>query len=264
MSPEQLAANRANAKRSTGPRTQTGKAASSQNARKHRFNPDAFPVPLLEHPDQLLDLRADAVAFYRPQNSQEMFAVERIVLAQAAMLRAARMEAGLSLAALNTGAADPIGPENLAQRCMLTPLDYSNMRFEALHNFALAGGLIKHGDAQAWKVFLRFQSQSERLYRRAVEEFNRLKAERPDPAEQDFQNEPIFEPAAALDPLLSETPPAPPDPVKTKNAKRTQFPPEPQQTKTTFDLQNEPNFEPADPPPHIPESIPHHHTSHSR
>lgn len=35
LTPARLAANRANARRSTGPRTATGKARSSQNARRH-------------------------------------------------------------------------------------------------------------------------------------------------------------------------------------------------------------------------------------
>ena len=37
VSPEQLAANRANSAKSTGPRSPEGKTRSAQNARKHGF-----------------------------------------------------------------------------------------------------------------------------------------------------------------------------------------------------------------------------------
>src|ERR1017187_9180631 len=55
LSPEQLAANRANAAKSTGPRTPQGKARSTQNARKHdkpgprrwRYRNHARPEPQL-------------------------------------------------------------------------------------------------------------------------------------------------------------------------------------------------------------------------
>lgn len=41
----QIRANRENAKHSTGPRTEAGKAASSQNARKHGFNSSRLVIP---------------------------------------------------------------------------------------------------------------------------------------------------------------------------------------------------------------------------
>jgi hypothetical protein len=91
VSPEQLAANRANAASSTGPRTPEGKARSSQNARKHGFTASSFAVVRLE----------DLIATYHPVNSQELFALERIALAQQAILRAARLEAGFLTTCLN-------------------------------------------------------------------------------------------------------------------------------------------------------------------
>ena len=71
VSQKQLAANRADAARSTGPRTALGKARSAQNA------------------------------LYHPVNSQELFAVERLALTQQALLRAARLETGLLTTCLN-------------------------------------------------------------------------------------------------------------------------------------------------------------------
>ena len=48
------------------------------------------PSPLNEASEQLARLREDLIAFYRPLNSQERFAVERIANAQQSLLRAAR------------------------------------------------------------------------------------------------------------------------------------------------------------------------------
>ena len=65
---DRTATNRANAQHSTGPRTPEGKARSSQNARKHTFTPENFAVVRLEEVHVIADLRADAVACYRPVN----------------------------------------------------------------------------------------------------------------------------------------------------------------------------------------------------
>ena len=84
---KQLAANRANAAQSTGPRSPEGKARSAQNSRKHGFTASTFAVVRLEDLDEVARLREDAIAVYQPVNSQELFAVERIALAQQALLR---------------------------------------------------------------------------------------------------------------------------------------------------------------------------------
>jgi len=77
VSEEQLAANRANAANppASHPRS---KARSAQNARKHGFATANFTVIRYEDVQEVDNLRTDAVAAYRPANSQELFAVERI------------------------------------------------------------------------------------------------------------------------------------------------------------------------------------------
>jgi hypothetical protein len=60
--------------------------------RRHSFNPESFAVVGLETPEAIANLRAGAIALYQPVNSQELFAVERIVLAQLSMLRIAALE----------------------------------------------------------------------------------------------------------------------------------------------------------------------------
>jgi hypothetical protein len=93
-SPKRVAANRANARRSTGPKSPEGKARASQNARKHFFDPEPFAIVRIEDSAHIAALVADAVATYQPINSQERFAVERIALAQHSMLRMYTFEAG--------------------------------------------------------------------------------------------------------------------------------------------------------------------------
>src|SRR5438270_25448 len=92
VSEKRLTANRANAARSTGPRTPEGKARSAQNSRKHGLTAANFAVVRLEDLQEVAHLRAGLIAVYQPVNSQELFAIERIALAQQAMLRTARLE----------------------------------------------------------------------------------------------------------------------------------------------------------------------------
>ena len=56
-------------------------------------------------------------------------------------------------------------------------------------NYALADGFQRMvRQANGWSLFLRYQAQAERHYRRSVEEFDRLKALRPE-----LPNESILE-----------------------------------------------------------------------
>jgi hypothetical protein len=165
-SEKQLKANRANAARSTGPRTAEGKARSAQNARKHGFTASTFAVAGAEELDAVANLKADLIAAHQPLDSQELFGVpsgpERIALAQHALLRAARLEAGLFTCAVNQ-ALDKDG----------NSLDPATAEMTA----ALADGFRRmvSESSDVWKLFLRYQAQTQRNYRFAIEEFDRLK-----------------------------------------------------------------------------------------
>jgi hypothetical protein len=177
LTDKQLAANRANAARSTGPRTPTGKARAAQNARRHGLAADTYSAYDVEEEGEVHALLADAMDFYCPQNSQEQFAVERIALAQLAMLRAARFEAGALATCFRTRAADDDR----------TSYDYVECSFGQIRSHVIFSGLQRVlRDSNAFALVLRYQAQAERQYRRAVEEFNRLRSDCP--------NEPIHEP----------------------------------------------------------------------
>jgi hypothetical protein len=187
LSDNQLAANRANAAQSTGPRSPEGKARSAQNARKHGFTASTFTVVRLEELDEVAHLRDDAIAFYQPLNSQELYAVERIALAQQSMLRAARLEAGTGTNCLNE-AFDGGGRPNVMLSSLLINKD-NEITKPQNRNYLFAEGLHRLAkESNCISLFMRYQAHAERLYRRAIEEFNRLKALR-----GELPNEPVLE-----------------------------------------------------------------------
>ncbi|HJT89828.1 MAG TPA: hypothetical protein VJ732_18285, partial [Bryobacteraceae bacterium] len=218
LSEKQLAANRANAAKSTGPRTPEGKARSAQNARKHGFTASSFAVVRLEELDEIARLKADLVAVYEPVNSQELFALERMALHQQAILRSARLEAGLFTDALDETL---IGDEPFVPMCKELAGD-GDIRITRAQNrnFALGEGFHRLAKkSNCWALFFRYQAQSERLYRRALEEFERLKKLRhelpngpidPEPEEDQYPDPSETNPSA--DPPVSEDPPPAPGP----------------------------------------------------
>jgi hypothetical protein len=99
------------------------------------------PAPLIEPSEELARLREDLIAFYRPINSQERFAIERIALAQQSLLRVARLETQL---------------------------------------FAVPDAeLLAIMGSDSYKLFLRHQAQAERAYKCALDELTLLQSLRP-------------------------------------------------------------------------------------
>jgi hypothetical protein len=205
---KQFAANRINAQKSTGPRSAAGKMKSALNARKHGFAGNAFTVVRLEELDEIYQLRQDALDLYRPVNSQELFAVERIAACQMSLIRATRLEAGLFTTCLDK-ALDPEGePMHLMSPELAGDGDIEITRVQN-RNFVLGEGF--HRSTQkphTWALFLRYQAQAERQYRRAIQELDRLRALRPEfekEEPEEIPNEPIF-------PSQPESPQPDPDP----------------------------------------------------
>ena len=165
ISEKQLAANRANALKSTGPRTPEGKARSARNACKHGFAAISITALTPEDLEEIARLKADLVSVYRPVNNQELFALDRVAQAQQAMLRAARLEASLFNACMQKSRRSRSANHSLG---------------EGFHRMAM--------QSNAFTLFLRYQAQAERNYRRAIEEFERLKALR-----QILPNQPVLE-----------------------------------------------------------------------
>ena len=176
VSQKQLDANRANAAKPTGPRPPQGKARSAQNARKHGFTASTFAVVRLEDLHEVEHLRADLIAVYQPVNSQELFAIERIALAQQAILRAARLETGLFTTCLNQ-TLDYEGNSMILMNPVLSGNGDIEVTRAQNRNWLLGEGFRRCVDqSNSWSLLIRYQAQAERHYRRAIEEFERLKA----------------------------------------------------------------------------------------
>jgi hypothetical protein len=185
---KQLAANRANAAnavKGAGPQrrfhsstsTPEGKARSARNARSHGFTASTFAVVRLEGLHEIAHLKTDLTAVYQPVNSQELFALERMALTQQAILRAARLESGLLTNGLDIALNDNGTPIAPMSRDLAGDGDIEITRAQN-RNYALAEGFhqLARQPANTWSLFLRYQAQAERHYRRAVEEFDRPKA----------------------------------------------------------------------------------------
>jgi hypothetical protein len=213
ISEKQLAANRANAARSTGPRTPEGKLRASRNSRKHGLADAAVSILRLEDRGELDNLRADALARYRPRDSQEMFAVERIAMCQLMMIRGWRLEAGMFITCLNRVLNDDDTPIFGIHESLFPD---AGIRVEQNRNSAMAEGFQRMAiQSPMWSLVIRYQAQVERQYRRAIEDFQRLIRERknspnepdsdPQPQETEPQSapadEPIPEPGAGVHPL---------------------------------------------------------------
>src|ERR1017187_4743842 len=136
-SPNRIAANQANSRKSTGPRTPEGKARSSQNARKHPFNPDPFAIVRIEDRAAISMHVADAIATYQPINSQERDAVERIALAKHSMRRMSVLEAGFFTNCLDQAMSGPAEPFILNRSELANGIDIALAQHRAYwHAFA--------------------------------------------------------------------------------------------------------------------------------
>jgi hypothetical protein len=242
ISEKRLAANRANALKSTGPRTPEGRARSAQNARKHGFAASKFTIIRVEDAQDLENLKADCVDTYQPVNSQELYALERIALAQFSMLRAAQFEAGVFTSFVNDGL---IQEDNLHSEVLR-----DGLRPGQGAAFVMAEGLQRQCQRSKgidFSLFLRYKAQVERDYRRAVEEFERLRKLR----DELTPKEPIEEiqPEQEPDPNGAAAPRSAPD-----FACQPETPSEPSPSRGSdgagFSSQNEPvgENEPAAPP----------------
>jgi hypothetical protein len=227
-SANRVASNRANARHSTGPKTAQGKARSSQNARKHPFNPDPFAIVRIEDRAAIATLVADAIATYQPINSQERSAVERIALAQHSTLRMDALEAGFFTNCLDQAMAGPADPNILNRSELATGIEISLDQHRA---YWLAFGFnCFTRQSKTAATFLRFQTQAERLHRRAVDDFHRLLKLRGQLPPEKYEDpiEPKIEPIAAPQPTEKTAAPVAGPPIpQPANEPALQPPPTP-------------------------------------
>src|SRR5215472_4808961 len=98
----QIAANRANAQKSTGPRTPEGKAASSLNALKHGMDAASIVIPG-EDPAEYERIAAGYREHFNPESALEEFHVDNLIRCDWQKRRLQRTEAKLYRALLAEG-----------------------------------------------------------------------------------------------------------------------------------------------------------------
>src|SRR5580692_12775815 len=97
---KQQAASRANAQKSTGPRTSTGKAQSRFNALKHGIYA-VHQIMFDEKSEDLVELAAEYHEQYNPTDAKQRFLVDTLVANEWRLRRMRRVEAELWQSASN-------------------------------------------------------------------------------------------------------------------------------------------------------------------
>jgi hypothetical protein len=91
---KQIAANRQNAKRSTGPRTDFGKRRARRNAMRHGLTAETV-IDVLEDPVAYKALQRAIYADYRPRSNFELQLIGRLVSLLWRLRRATAIESGM-------------------------------------------------------------------------------------------------------------------------------------------------------------------------
>ena len=136
-SDKQLSANTSNAKQSTGPRSQSGKARSRLNSRKHGLTAKTHVIGD-EDPAQFEKLRAELMEEYDPQSALECELVERLSSLLWRLRRIPAFEAAIIDARRAEVESDVLKWLELKRR---------GLTEEALKVRALSDALIQDGDA---------------------------------------------------------------------------------------------------------------------
>ncbi len=103
--PAQISANQANSQLSTGPRTESGKAAASQNALKHGLTSELTVLPNEDQAefDRLLESYRNQFGF---DGEHESFLVEQMARSRWKLARIQRLETATFARASETGSAE--------------------------------------------------------------------------------------------------------------------------------------------------------------
>ena len=103
----QVLANQANARLSTGPKTDAGKAAVSQNATSHGLSSASFTLLPHENPEEFASLLETLNQEYAPGCSSEDFLITEMARAQWKLRRIDAIETAILAGAAATDPADP-------------------------------------------------------------------------------------------------------------------------------------------------------------
>ena len=193
---KKIITNRRNARKSTGPRKEAGKARSSRNALKHGLT--AKQVVLFDEDPAALDaLRDSLYVFYQPTNPVAEHLVEHVAASIWRLRRVPEIEAGIFAHFYFERERGLAGGRVAAQVVDDLSLDpFSSIRDEKAHAVAerdqnraetkLQGHLPVRGEVfgnaeRSLTSLVRIASAIESSLYRAIRELERMKAERQEP-----------------------------------------------------------------------------------
>jgi hypothetical protein len=92
---KQVEANRSNAKKSTGPKTSSGKGIASKNSLRHGLTAEQLVLWPTDDPQSWSELRNNVMSYYMPETVLEEILVGRIVKALIDSSHAEKLEAAI-------------------------------------------------------------------------------------------------------------------------------------------------------------------------
>ncbi|HUY42109.1 MAG TPA: hypothetical protein VMV82_11200 [Candidatus Dormibacteraeota bacterium] len=175
VTPAKWAANRANAQKSTGPRTEGGKSVSRLNRLRHGLRSELVVVPPLEDSEEWEEHRSAVAEVLAPQNYLEEQLADHAALATWRLRRAARYERGVLMQAQAEVENGGSAAEKLQH--MLDDDDNRPRSPElAREQHALPVGLANGGDGLRHdELIVRYETAQERSLQRVIEGIRALR-----------------------------------------------------------------------------------------
>jgi hypothetical protein len=173
---KQIKANRQNAQKSTGPKTDEGKAAVSQNAVKHGLFAES--VITGEDPAEYEAFHDNMLAELAPVGMVELMLAERVVSLWWRLRRAERMQNQVIEDKIENRVTNPWAIERRKDHCYNEGLEPGDPRFEPEH---LALGRIAISDWAACRILdrmLLYERRIESSLNRAMKELKRFQVVR--------------------------------------------------------------------------------------
>ena len=219
----QTKANRSNAKKSTGPKTEAGKAASSRNALCHGLTAEFLVLLPDEDGDAFERLRGGVIADLAPAGALQEVLAERAAVLLWRLDRVARMEAELfihgdlaldrtSLVKDYTDAVFPLPfVDQLGEKAKAVRDEFDkriDLLDASMHAEAPCARVLveRRSSARAFDQIARHEAMLQRALHRTLEEFRRLQGA--SPAKPEPEAPPPADPEPAPD-VASDPEPAP-------------------------------------------------------
>ena len=162
----QIRANQENAKKSTGPRTQEGKARSAQNARIHGLCANTMLLTCKEEEDHYMNRCVEIDAQYAFDHALKQTLVTTIASAEIQINFINRMKKGVAIHLSDITIDQLWGAEPL-------PTDYVG-RYEMLTRLVGIAFLRDASDKNAMGKFNRYEAEQQRIFHRAMMDLERL------------------------------------------------------------------------------------------